>query len=561
VAEDPANFFLRSLDTLDWLEGVAASEDRLVAVGDRGTVYVSTNAVDWERVASGTSKSLASVAYAASQFVAVGEAGFIATSQDGREWQPRSSGAAGWLNRVAWVRDHFVAVGDDGQFLTSDTGETWQIGNSGVTNPLYAIASQTNSTLLGGDGLLLLNRGSGFVNQTLNGTNRAPQWPYYAAVADSARYLASGRTGLLVEGFATNGSPFFWVERQPSIRQWLWQVSHLFGRYVAVGDYGTILTSPDGIDWEPELVPDAATNSVLMGVGGSTNLCLAVGNRGTILWGTNVFLWNLVTPRPTTNNLQGVAFDGETYVVCGDYGTILTSPDGTNWTRRPTGTSAMLSSVTPMDGAWVAVGEDGAILRSVDAETWLAIDSGTTNWLFQVRDFGGELVAVGEKGTILTSTDGEAWSLQNSGTTRWLNAVGHIEGYWFVVGNQGTVLASTSLTNWSSIGTATRKSLYGLAIHDGQLVTVGVEGIILRSQLIPSLLPMRIKFARASGQNLFLFHGQPDQRFVLQNTQDFTNWHSGPLLEFLDSSGTLIYLQESNPAAPPLEFYRGVTPP
>ena len=35
----------------------------------------------------------------------------------------------------------------------------------------------------------------------------------------------------------------------------------------------------------------------------------------------------------------------------------------------------------------------------------------------------------------------------------------------------------------------------------------------------------------------------------------FTNWTNGPVLEFLDSSGTLLFLEETDTNAPSREFY------
>jgi DNA-directed RNA polymerase subunit omega len=49
-ADDPWNFHGFNLGTTDWLESVAASSTRLVAVGDTAAIYTSTNALDWQRV-------------------------------------------------------------------------------------------------------------------------------------------------------------------------------------------------------------------------------------------------------------------------------------------------------------------------------------------------------------------------------------------------------------------------------------------------------------------------------------------------------------------------------
>ena len=48
----------------------------------------------------------------------------------------------------------------------------------------------------------------------------------------------------------------------------------------------------------------------------------------------------------TTKILNGVAYGNNIYVIVGDLGTILTSPDGITWTERDSGISNYLSGVT-----------------------------------------------------------------------------------------------------------------------------------------------------------------------------------------------------------------------
>ena len=74
-------------------------------------------------------------------------------------------------------------------------------------------------------------------------------------------------------------------------------------KYMAVGDYGTLLTSPDGTTWNP-------------------------------------------IDSGTANKLNGVTYGNETFMTVGDNGTLLTSPDGTTWTSRTSGTSQNLLGVT-----------------------------------------------------------------------------------------------------------------------------------------------------------------------------------------------------------------------
>jgi len=454
-------------------------------------------------------------------------------------------------------------VGEGGKALSSSNGTQWSAVSIGATNQLYAAAGVTNSHVAAGNlEVRLSEEGGVWSNQLASALAApAPAWTYYSALWNSGYYLLAGRSGMAVEGSKTNSAqPVKWQPLSESVRTWLWSVMRTPTHYVAVGDYGTILSSPNGVDWDLELVPFAATNSVLLGVGGSSNLLLAVGSQGTVLWGTNVFLWNELSPRSTTNDLQGVCHDGVQFIIVGGNGTILTSPNGTNWTRRTSPTSAFLMSVAGFPGGLVSVGEDGVILTSTDHGTnWTARTSGTTNWLSQVRWLNDRLIAVGENGCILTSTNGEQWRTNVSGTIAWLNTAEFIEDTWLIVGNQGTVLASPDSTNWFSFGTLTRKSLYGLTIHGGQLVTVGTEGAILRSQLVPDLTPIQVaSFARASGMNVFLFTGATDQQFRLQSSTNLVNWTDGAWLEFLDGTGTLLYVEASGTNEPRRTFYRAL---
>ena len=69
------------------------------------------------------------------------------------------------------------------------------------------------------------------------------------------------------------------------------------------------------------------------------------------------------------------------FVTVGDSGTILTSPDGTSWTKRTSGTSEFLSGVTYGNGLFVTVGNEGTIFTSPDGIYWTEINSGTSEFL------------------------------------------------------------------------------------------------------------------------------------------------------------------------------------
>ena len=123
------------------------------------------------------------------------------------------------------------------------------------------------------------------------------------------------------------------------------------------------------------------------------------------------------------------------------------------------------------------------------------------------------------------------------------------------------MLTSTNLTNWTSIGSSTRQSLCGAAVSGGQLLVVGASGVILRSQIVPDLTPIAfVQYDRSTGHNIFLFSGNPDQKFLLERSPDLLYWLPALELEFTAGTGTLLFIEEIVPGLEQ-EFYRGIPLP
>ena len=101
--------------------------------------------------------------------------------------------------------------------------------------------------------------------------------------------------------------------------------------FVAVGNSGTILTSPDGISWSPQF-------------GGT------LVNLNTILYGNGLF------------------------VAVGAQGTIITSPDGINWTSQASGVQVGLGSIAFGEGTFCTVTAGNqtnmVALTSTDGISW-----------------------------------------------------------------------------------------------------------------------------------------------------------------------------------------------
>ncbi len=98
-------------------------------------------------------------------------------------------------------------------------------------------------------------------------------------------------------------------------------------RFVALGESGTILTSPDGVTW---ISRASGTTNNITGIAWSGTQFVAVG--GSILTSPDGVTW--ASRKSDDNSLWGIAWSGTQFVAVGWEGTILTSPDGITWTSR-----------------------------------------------------------------------------------------------------------------------------------------------------------------------------------------------------------------------------------
>jgi hypothetical protein len=117
-----------------------------------------------------------------------------------------------------------------------------------------------------------------------------------------------------------------------------------------------------------------------------------------------------------TNALYAVTYSSadDLFVAVGNAGTVITSPDGTTWTTRTSGTANQLNAVTysSANDLFVAVDASGIVITSPDGTTWTTRTSGTTNALSAVTYSSADdlFVAAGGGGVVLTSPDGTTWT-------------------------------------------------------------------------------------------------------------------------------------------------------
>lgn len=427
VAVGSDGVILTSPDGITWTQQISGTTDSFTAVaatpslmvastfpysGSTSAIYTSTDGVTWTQRAPGIG-SFNDIIYAGGQWVAVSSYA-VARSTDGINWDVSNNGPGntiGFLEAVTYDGSQYVAVGDwEGSVYTSPDAVTWSlraseqqlraIARRPSDGTLVAVATSKQSMVSTDDGaswqfgglsdyLFLdvewfepLNAFVALVqvaaNESIYTSIDGLNWtelanaPLSGRLGASATRLVSVGADLFSEGIATTTDGIIWTDvyttsADKSLQEVFWTGS----QFIAVGENGAIVTSPDGIAWT---LRSSGVTSTLYGAAASLSRLVVVGTSGTIVTSDD----NGVTWSPqssgTTYRLNSVAWTGAEFVAVGSNGKAFRSSDGLTWNEQP----------TPYND--VLFGSDPFHLKSI---LW--------------TDSGGRLITVGERGLVTTS--------------------------------------------------------------------------------------------------------------------------------------------------------------
>lgn len=231
-------------------------------------------------------------------------------------------------------------------------------------------------------------------------------------------------------------------------------ISYGNGIFLITGGAGTTNNtyyyySTDGVNWIPKVLNTGENFSM------HSNTCKFINNR-----------FVFTTGYKTSRSGQQISSTKQFYE----------TTDGINVTRHDYTIEESKSTAT-MDidyknGMYVSVGELGSIFTSSNLSNWTRRTSGTTLKLVGITYGKGQFVITGDKGTILTSTNGINWTKQESGTDAYLIRSRYANGMYIACGYNGTILQSIDGVSWTDIDNGTVGVRYGLAYNNEDNVMI-----------------------------------------------------------------------------------------
>jgi len=365
-------------------------------------------------------------------------------------------------------------------------------------------------------------------------------------------YVACGDVGTIITSpDATNWSVF-----SAEIPAELEDVAYGNGRFVCVGDLGgvgVVVASTNGETWVTQQLPEART---LRGVAFGDGRFLAIGADAVTAYprayvSTNGLEWSLVLSDAAGGQAEAVTFGNGRWVIALSASSARVSTDLNAWTTadlRLTG----VEGVAFANGQFIAVGNNARISVSPDGTAWTAISNSVTfRRLYNVAFNAGLYVAVGARGTIVSSTTAtdDSWVLEMSPTADRLEDVIHAGGLFLAVGERGTLVTSYDGDQWTEQTRGVAEDLDDLAVTDNLAIAVGKNGTILtstdgRSWNLASLPPL----ANSSdwhgvgfGDGKIVVVG--DSTNVLVSTDNAASWHAHPYAASASYLKSVIYAQ------------------
>ncbi len=468
--------------TTSWMNAVIVGEERLVAVGAKGTILTSDDGVTLLQRESRTRRSLRDVIWTGASFLGVGD-NVVVASPDGIDWA--ISVAPERFESVAFGGGWYLATTTTGELYSSIDGIAWH--NEWLPQDFFS----RDAVWIGGAWVVVGSK-------IMYGM---PGGPWHLAVL-KANLECVAWNGEIV---AAAGNDLTWTSRDgiswtahgalPIIIGGARTIIHDGAYFVVAGGYegagmypggGFVAWSVDGENW---LVGDEDRPRTFS-ITRFQDRWIAVGDNGAIDSSSDLQEWRHLSHN-SSMEVENLTWNGAQYLAIGGFPThyvwmpyALVSDDGLNWRGQDMPRPAThYEDVEWSNNRWFAAGGNG-IIASSDGNEWEDVLESAFRYSALSND-GPRLVAVGgdrdgRPAAAIQDQSGD-WTeiiLPGSGNLR--GVVSHNERY-VAVGSTGLVAWSDGGYEWSEVTARSESDLNSVAWGGGIFVAVGTEGTVITS--------------------------------------------------------------------------------
>lgn len=403
-----------------------------VVVGE--DIFISSDAIVWEKVNPGFSNIYNKILWNGELFIVVGFEEVL-TSPDGKNWTLVASFTNQALKDIVWTGEEFLALAGYNFLYRSEDGQHWELLNEQLS------AGQLIWT---GDRLVALDDYPS--KKVYLSFDKGATWSESYTMAQSnggAKQLVFAN-GLLY-GFGTthlykSADGMIWEETPVPLNHFT-DFTFFNGEFYAIkyngGAYtGGMVKSEDGIEWT---ILDTGDHGQLESLSVSETSMLATGED--ILWSKDGSEWE--NRNPHLLDLNSAKWSIDRMVCTGTYSGVLVSKDLKSfelfgYEQFKAGFSAAIWT----GSQYVAVGDDGLILTTENGSAFTSRNSGTNEDLNDLAFTDEGMVVVGSAGTLLFSPDdGITWENHSLNDDPKFNRVEILDGQFFAVGSDGVYLS------------------------------------------------------------------------------------------------------------------------
>lgn len=395
------------------LNGIKFLNNKFYVPADNGIIMYSTNGLKWNKSETGSTDNIMDIEYNGSIFVAVGGDGCILTSSDGLNWTTRTSGSGRTitLTSVCYFQGKFYAFGSEwyGRMFTSQDGINW-VDSSGFNQDFdqrleNSACNKDTIVVRTSDGVIVSKNGS--------------KWKFipldckYKVFFTGDYFITYGNSSIFYsyDGYTWNreANDLFKFTNPNAIIRYN---NKIFGVTDRVG-YST-----NARKWtEVSCIAAQAFEDIIW----SNGKFVAVGNKGTIITSNDGSKWVKVKNSGSSVGILSIAWSGERYVAGSCFGSLLISKYGDDWTYvtlpNLNDSTAWVTGVKWVKDRFFAVTDSGEIYSSIDSYHWTkvynynlrTIEQGIVSNNNKIVGFGTSNLYDGSKTTVLASDNGVNW--------------------------------------------------------------------------------------------------------------------------------------------------------